>query len=1038
MKKVILRMSAHQGICTGLIRYLLLSCATILMSASLYAQGTVSGKVTDESGSAMPGVNVVVKGTSTGTTTDADGAYSLEAPSESVLVFSFIGYATQEVSVGARTSIDVSLVLSAEQLSEVVVIGYGEVRQEAVTGSVVSLKGDAMREVPSPNITTALQGRLAGVDLTQNSSKPGATMQIRIRGTRSLTATNDPLIVLDGIPFFGSLGDISPTDIKSIDILKDASSTAIYGSRGANGVILVTTNKGIKGQKAQITYNGYYGIKEVFAKYPMMNGSQIAQLRTDANMYTTPGLDEDPSTNTDWQDLLYDNAFVTSHDIGVLGGTDNGSYNVGIGYYKDEAVIPGQNYSRISLRAALDQNVGNNIRIGFNTNSNFAISNGNNLTLYENFAASPLANPYNPDGTFKRTIRQAADEWWTRTRSTIEDLEDGWIDQTKSLGSYNSIYGEVQIPGVEGLSYRLNLGLNYRQSNNGQYTGQGVFSTIPTTVSSAGITNTLTTSWTIENLVTYDRTFADKHNINLVALFSAQEDQYTKSNVTAKEVPADFVQFYNLGRALQQPIVDPSQQDYYESGLMSTMIRAMYSYDDKYMLTASYRFDGSSRLAEGHKWVDYPGVSAGWNIHRESFMTNVGVIDRLKLRVGYGTASNQAISPYSTLGQLGTIPYNFGSNFVTGFNVSLLPNPNLGWEYTSTMNYALEFGLLNNRLSGTIEYYQAKTTDLLVRSNLPITSGAPYIVSNVAESENKGVELTLNGVILDKPGGFTLEAGFNLYANRNELTKLNSGEKKDELNWWFVGHPIDVIYDYKAIGIWQSEEAANLALYEPGGNIGMIKVKYNGDFNPDGTPTRIIGAADRQVMSMQPKFQGGFNIRAAYKGFDLSMVGLFKSGGLLIATPYGQNGYLNMLSGRRGNIDVDYWTPTNTDAKYPKPGGIGGDAPKYLNSLSYVDASFLKMRTITLGYNFDQSNWFKVKGISRLRVYATVQNPFVMFSPYHKQSGMDPETNSFGYENIAVNIASPTDPNDAKRRLLTTGTNTPSTRNFIFGLNVTF
>jgi TonB-linked SusC/RagA family outer membrane protein len=1038
MKNVILRLSAHSGIRIRLFRYLMLPCALVLMSSSLFAQIQVSGKVTDETGAGMPGVNIVIKGSSTGTTTDAEGAYTLSAPSDqSVLVFSFIGYSTQEQTVNGRTTIDVSLVLSAEQLSEVVVIGYGEVRQEAITGSVVSIKGDAMREIPSPNIVQALQGRLAGVDMTQNSTKPGASMQIRIRGTRSLSASNDPLVVLDGIPFAGSLSDINPNDIKSVDILKDASSTAIYGSRGANGVILVTTNKGTKGQKAQISYNGYHGIKNVFGKYPMMSGPELAQLRADANIYLTPGLDEDNNTNTDWQDLLFESASVTSHDIGVLGGTEGGSYNVGLGYYKDEAVVPGQDYSRMSLRASLDQQVGTNIRIGFTTNTNFSIANGNNLNFYENLSASPIADPYNPDGSFKRTIRQAADEWWTRTRSTIENLGDGWIDKTKSLGSYNSIYGEVQIPGVEGLSYRLNLGLNYRQSNGGQYTGQGVFSTIPTTVSSGTVSNTLTTSWTIENLVTYDRTFADKHNINLVALFSAQEDEYSKSHATANDIPADAVQFYNLGRANQPIVMDPAQQDYYQSGLMSTMIRAMYSYDDKYMLTASYRFDGSSRLAEGHKWVDYPAVSAGWNIHRESFMNNVSVINRMKLRVGYGITSNQSISPYSTLGLLGTIPYNFGSTLVTGFNVTSLPNPDLGWEYSSTVNYALEFGLFNNRLSGTIEYYQTTTKDLLFRIDLPQTSGVTNYIANIGEAENKGIELTLNGVILDKPDGFTWEAGFNLYANRNEITKLASGQKRDEANWWFVGHPMDVIYDYKAVGLWQAEDA-NLALYEPGGNVGMIKVKYTGDFNPDGTPTRIIGAADRQIMSMQPKFQGGFNTRVAYKGFDLSIVGLFKEGGLLIATPYGQNGYLNMLSGRRGNIDVDYWMPDNTNAKYPKPGGMGGDAPKYLNSLSYMDASFLKIRTITLGYNFHQSDWFKVKGISRLRAYVTVQNPFVMFSPYHKESGMDPETNSYAYENTAVNLASTTNLNDAKRRLLTTGTNTPTTRNFIFGLNLTF
>lgn len=669
--------------------------------------------------------------------------------------------------------------------------------------------------------------------------------------------------------------------------------------------------------------------------------------------------------------------------------------------------------------------------MGFNTNNNYAISNGNNLGFYDVLSASPIADPYNPDGTFKRTIRMPLDEQWTRTRSTIEALGDGWIDQTKSLGSYNSLYGEFFVPGIEGLSYRVNLGLNYRQANGGQYTGQGVFSTNPTTVSSASISNALTTSWTIENLLTYDRTFASVHNVNFVALYSAQEDSYNRSTVSAKDIPSDAFQFYNLGRANQQPIIDPAQQEYNVSGLMSTMARIMYSFDDRYMLTASYRFDGSSRLAEGHKWVSYPALSAGWNIHKEGFMSGIDAITRLKLRVGYGITSNQAISPYSTLGLLGTRPYNFGSTFTTGYYVTNLPNADLGWEYSSTMNYALEFGLLNNRISGTFEYYDTKTHDLLFQVGLPPTSGVNSYMANIGESENKGFEITLNGLVLDNPEGLTWEVGFNLYANRNKLTRLASGQERDESNWWFVGHPIDVIYDYQYEGLWQQDDQY-LSVLEPGGNVGMIKAKYTGEYKDDGTPARAIGPADRQIMSMQPNFQGGFNTRLTYKAFDLSAVGVFKDGGLLIATPYGSNGYLNILSGRRGNIDVDYWTPENTEARYPKPGGIGGDQPKYLNSLSYFDASFLKVRTITLGYNFDQSKWFKVKGISRLRLYATVQNPFVMFSPYHRESGMDPETNSYANENSAVGYS------NNLRRLLTTGTNTPSTRNYIFGLNVTF
>lgn len=997
------------------------------------AQSVVKGIVKDEKGMPIPGANVLLKGTQVVSSTDFDGNYTIKLENNAkVLLFTFVGYKDKEVVIGNQSVINVKLDPDAAELKEVVVVGYGTQRKEAVTGSVASVSGAAMRDVPSANITQALQGRVSGVEFSQGSSKPGAQMQIRVRGTRSLNASNDPLVVLDGIPFAGSLSDINPTDIKSVDILKDASATAIYGSRGANGVILVTTNKGTKRQEAKISYTSYFGFKNVFAKFPMMDGPEFVKLRAAAGIYSN-SVDEANDVNTDWQDLLYDTATVTSHDIGVTGGGEKSNYSFGLGYYKDEAVLPGQNYERFSLRTAIDQEIGEYIKIGLTSNNSYSINNGNNLGIYGVLSASPIANPYNPDGTLKRVIEMPLDQQWVTTRSTIEALGDKWVDQTKSFGSYNSVYGVVKIPGVEGLSYRLNLGLNYRQSIGGNYTGQGVFAVNPTTISTASLSNSHTTSWTVENILSYDRTFANKHKINVLGLYSAEERSFNSSFIEAKDIPSDSFQFYNLGRANEPIIVNPDKQGYEVSGLTSVMARLMYSYDDRYMLSASFRSDGSSRLAAGNKWVSYPAISVGWNIKKESFMDKADFIESLKLRVGYGITSNQSIAPYSTLGRLGTTPYNFGSTYTTGFNVSELPNPDLGWEKSATMNYGLDFGILKNRLTATVDYYKTKTTDLLFRVGLPTTSGVGSYMANIGESENKGLEVGINGVILDNPDGLTWEAGINVYTNSNKLTKLASGTERDESNWWFVGHPIDVIYDYKATGLWQQGDPY-LNILEPGGNVGMIKVQYTGDYNTNGTPTRAIGAADRQIMDMQPDFQGGFNTRLAYKGFDLSVVGTFKSGGLVIATPYGANGYLNLLSGRRGQIQADYWTPENTDAKYPKPGGIGGDQPKYLNSLSYFDASFVKIRTISLGYNFDTDKLFKKSGIDNLRLYVTAQNPFVFFSPYKRESGMDPETNSFANENSAVTIGE----NDQRKRLMTIGTNTPSTTNYLIGLNVSF
>jgi TonB-linked SusC/RagA family outer membrane protein len=994
---------------------------------------TVSGKITSANGEGIPGVTIVVKGTTTGTTTDVDGKYTISVPNDnSVLVLSSVGYTKQELTVGNRTSINQSLEAENQALEEVKVIGYGTQRAEAVTGSVASIKGDALREVPAANIGQALQGRLPGVQISQSSSQPGSSPQIRIRGTRSLTASNDPLVVLDGIPFPGSIGDINPNDIASIDILKDASATAIYGSRGANGVVLVTTKGGSKGQKPQVTYSGFVGVKTLFAKYPMMNGPEFAALRKAAGIYTN-SLDEADDVNTDWQDLLYRTGIQNNQNVGLNGGTETGRYNFNAGYYKEQGVIPTQQYTRFSIRGTLDQAVGKYVRLGFTTNNTYSLSEGNNVGIYGPLSSSPIANPYNADGSLKRTIRMPLDENWVTTRDVVENNQDRWLSETRSLASYNAIFGEFKMPGVEGLKYRINLGVNYRQSQGGSYTGQGINAVNPTTVSTASTSNSVTTDYTVENILSYDRTFGGKHNINALALYSASSNIFNRSQINARDIPSDAFQFYNLGLAAGQIAVNPGDQQYSKFGLLSYMGRVMYSYDDRYLVSATVRTDGSSRLAEGHKWNAYPAVSIGWNVAKEGFMQGVEAVSMLKLRAGYGVTSNQAVNPYSTLGLLATRPYNFGpTDYQTGLFVSQLPNPALGWEYSNTWNYGVDFALLKNRLSGTVEYYVTNTRDLLLGLGLPSTSGVGSYTANIGSTQNKGIELSLNGVILDNVNGWTWEAGFNLYANRNKITSLAGAQQRDEANWWFVGQPINVVFDYEKEGLWQQGDQY-LNILEPGGNPGMIKVKYTGTYNSDGSPTRAIGTADRQILDVNPNFLGGLNTRVAYKGFDLSVVGVFQNGGLLNSTIYGSSGYLNMLNGRRGNVKVDYWTPDNTDAKYPKPGGLAsGDNPKYASTLGYFDASYLKVRTISLGYNFQNSDWMTKAGISRLRLYVTAQNPFVFFSPYKKESGMDPETNSNGNENAAV----PLDFN--LRRILTLGTNAPATRAFLGGLDLTF
>lgn len=991
----------------------------------------ITGNVKDSQGPLI-GATIMEKGTTNGAVTDIDGNFSLNVNPGATLVISYVGYIDQEIKVGNASDYNIDMKEEGHNLNEVVVIGYGTQRREAVTGSVANIGGEKLNQIAATNAAQALQGRVAGVLMTQTSSKPGAEMQIRIRGQRSLSASNDPLIVLDGIPFMGQLSDINPTDIKSMDILKDASATAIYGSRGANGVIIITTVKGYQGAPAKVTYNGYVSFKKVFHKYPMMDGPAFSKMRQYAGKYQN-SLDESDDTNTDWQDLYYQTGVSHNHDVSVAGGTNGGSYSFGAGYYHDEAVVPTEGYDRISVRGNFDQMVGKWFHFGLSTNNSYRKTQGVS-GMYNVLSMSPLASPYDKDGNIKRYITMPKDDQPVITKDVVESLKDLWLNENKGIGSYNTLFAELKCPWVEGLSYRINIGLNFRSSKQGGFTGTGVNNKDANAVNSGSVYENQTRNWAVENLLTYDRTFAEKHNLNVVAMYSAEQTTYEQSGGRAQDIPADYLQYYNLAAATGEALLDG--YNYWQSGLISWMGRVMYSYDNKYMISAALRSDASSRLAKGHQWHTYPAVSAGWNIAREEFMESTkSWLDNLKLRVGYGETSNQSINPYSTLGTLAVRNYNFGDSYKAGYYVTGPANSDLGWEYSKTWNFGLDFSLFKGRLSGSFEYYTQKTKDILLDVSMPSTSGVSSYTGNIGRTENKGWELALNGIILDNKNGWNWEAGINLYANRNKLTELASGEDRDEANRWFVGHPIDVIYDYEYEGLWQVGEEAAMNILEPGGNAGMIKVKYTGDYDANGLPTRQIGPEDRQIMDMEPDLLGGFNSTVTYKNFDFTVIGAFQIGGKLISAIHSANGYLNMLDGRRNNIDVDYWTEENTGAKYPKPGGImSSDNPKYGSTLGYFNAGYLKIRAITLGYDFAKLKPVKDFGISRLRLYATIQNPFVLFSPFNNESGLDPETNSWANENTAVAYGE----YSGKHKMPIVGYNTPSTRNFLIGVNVAF
>jgi TonB-dependent starch-binding outer membrane protein SusC len=594
---------------------------------------------------------------------------------------------------------------------------------------------------------------------------------------------------------------------------------------------------------------------------------------------------------------------------------------------------------------------------------------------------------------------------------------DLWQQQRRRLRTFNSLYGEVKI--VDALKYRINVGLDFFADNYGHYYGaetpfqNGAANT-------AQVSNTNSASYTVENLLLYDKTFAAKHHVGFTGLFSTQMIETYGSTIQAQDLPADYTMYYNLGLANTTTVPNGN---YAKSGLISYMGRLNYGYLDKYLLTLTLRRDGSSRLAKGHQYFNYPAAAAAWNIQKENFMSAVPVISALKLRIGVGQTSNQAIAPYASLGSLGKVPYNFGpSAGVFGYAVTSLPNPGLSWEFTTTSNAGLDFGLFTNRISGSLEFYKSLTTDILQPRALPPTSGVTTVTQNIGKTENKGIELTLSGVIVESKvtGGFNWSADVNWFMNRSEITELGSGVTIDATNGWYVGYPVDAIYDYKKIGIWQlGEESTATAM--GGFRPGNIKVE---DMNGDGK----IDALDRSVLgSLQPKWQGGLTSRFSYKGINLDVVLFAKIGGMLVSTFYqaNSNSPINTLEGRRNGPKVDYWTPENPTDAYPRPGQA--QQPVHGSTLGYFDATYMKVRTINLSYNLPSSILGKT-GLNSVRIYAQAVNPFkAFFSPYVKEGGVDPETTGFGGSN-----------SPGWNNRVTVQPNTPPVKQFIIGLNIRY
>ncbi len=1033
----------------------LLIIFTLLLQCTLFTQSVVaqnievSGRVVTASGEPVPFASVVVSGASGGVQSDESGYFKINVAPDASLVFSAVGYASQTVAVAGKTELYVVL-QDQSDLEQVVVVGYGTQRKRDVTGSIVSVDERTIREVPAASLDRALQGRVAGVQILSTSNQPGGGTQIRIRGIRSITGSNDPLIILDGIPYDGNLNDINTEDIASLDVLKDASATAIYGSRGANGVVLISTKRG-KAGSASVSYNGYYGIGTAFNEYPVFNAAEYQAMRN-ASTWSGGYLPDEiqgiaDGTNTNWQKLMYKNANRIDQNLSVSGGSNGTNYSIGAGYFKEDALLPGESFERYTVRAALDIKINDRAKIGITSLNNLTYVKGSQFvsgaSMFQLLALTPLTKPYNADGSINTIPWGNLDDVNGGTRYSplyLYENEGSWVDQTRRFRNFTTLYVEYEF--LRGLKYRFNAGVNFSQSRGATFIPGDNFPFEPSYFrpdqgNRASVNNSETISYTLENLLLYDKNFG-QHRFNFTGLFSVQEDQFANTYIRKDSVDANFVQWYNL--AMSTPVSSTNTLlggGESRSALASFMGRLNYAFGDKYLLTATIRHDGSSRLATGNKWFTYYAFSGGWNIMEEDFMRDILFFDNLKLRAGWGITSNQAVTPYSSLGLVNnssgdntTITYNWGQDhIVTGYNMVALPNPDLGWEFTKTTNIGVDFSILNNRLSGSIDYYNAYTDRILYQISLPVTSGiAGRYMKNVGEMSNKGWEFNFSSVNIDNPKGISWYTDLNLFRNVNRIEFLSADIEREIASQLHRGYSMTAIFDYNKQGIWQLHEAEEAARY--GAMPGQLKLE---DVNRDG----VITEADRKVIGDgDAKWQGGITNRFTYKGFDLAFVITARFGGLLVSTLHQPNAnYLTPLDGRRNALKVDYWTPNNPTNWFPAPQTQISGVSDAWRTLGYYDASYAKLRNISLGYTFNSSvlNYLKIQS---LRVYFNADNLAVLYSPFYKQTGVDPEGTGLGYQGVGSNTNLRS--NASGNGFVTIGLATPSRTTYTFGAAIKF
>jgi TonB-dependent starch-binding outer membrane protein SusC len=992
------------------VRFLLMGIFLLMTSVAMAQTVNVRGKVSAANGEVIPGANVMVKGTTSGTITNADGSFSLAVPSNGTLVISFIGYKAVEIPIAGKTEINAVLEDETIGLDEVVAIGYGTVKKRDLTGAVASVKADDIARTTVSNAMQSMQARVPGLDIQQSNGQAGAGVSINLRGYRSISATNNPLILVDGVEY-GSTLDINPSDIESMDVLKDASSTAIYGTRGANGVILITTKHG-KAGKTHVNLNSYissniptnvpqvmYGTKEVQRLINKANYQADAASGNWGTSNLTPeqvltekladftelGIYQDGSY-TNWLDIILQNGLTQNYELAVSGGNEKTNFSFSLGTMYDEGLMKNDKMDRYNGKLILDHRINDIFKVGSSILYTFKNNDARNSSVFgQALKMTTITHPYTADGVLIPTPNP---RYAAHCNPLLDEVPGAYQNNVVTTRFFGNAY--LEVTPVKNLLFRTIFALDRQNIRNGTYQDyQSVARYQAPGTSGISLQYNMNTGFTWDNTLNYNTNFGGtKHDLTMLLGHSMKQSVYEMTNTSGDAGREHYYKnaFYDLSKLSSYT----STSNYIKSSLMSYFGRLNYKYNEKYLLTASLRADGSSTLADGHKWGYFPSVAVAWRISEESFLRSASWLSNLKLRASYGITGNAAVDAYSTLTTLSDykIYYYLGGSDLAGYIPSTMGNTNLTWEKTAAIDYGIDFGIIGNRISGSVDYYTSKTSDLLYRKSAPPSSVYPSVIANIGKTEGSGLEVALNTLIA-KTKDFSWNVNWTYTTFKDKITYLSEGVERNisGTTGQIVGQPVSIFYDFQADGNWNVGEFATykadwlnrhsggtLGYVSAYGAPGTIKIK---DLNDDGK----LDDNDKIVYNRSPKHIFGMNNTFTFRDFALDVLVYARLGGYI---SYDMNSQLNYESANWG--DLDYWTMNNTGAKFPSPGAASTTFATYGSSLLYEKADYIKIKDISLSYNLP-AKLIKKANFDQIKVYGSLKNYFT----FAKIDNYDPE-----------------------------------------------